>query len=131
MGAINNENSTSTGGRRERPTAHAGPCVDRHPGTGWSTQAPHGLNTRHPGPPQGMMGTSPTAVAPPCWHGRNVRSEWPVAENAKQHIKMNLISGNSASLSSEAPDFLESFPLGFVKQLLELLVNETFWFTMT
>lgn len=88
-----------TGGRRERPTAHAGPCVYRHPGTGCSTPAPHGLNTRHPGHPQGMLGTSPAAVSPPRWHGRSVRSEWSVAENAKQHIKMNLISGNSASLS--------------------------------
>lgn len=54
-------------------------------------------------------GYKPAAASPPRWHGRNVRPKWPVAENAKQHIKMNLISGNSASLSCcrFAPDALK------------------------
>lgn len=134
-GGVNNENST--GGRGERPTAPASLVF-----TGTPVQAVlHRLHTVWTRPTQDLckacwvqaccrITTTLTWAQRAPW----VAGGWECKAAHQDEFDFRELSVaellQNRSWRSEAADFPESFPLSLVKQLLELLVPKTFWFTM-
>lgn len=121
-GGVNNENST--GGRGERPTAHASLVF-----TGTLVQAVlHRLHTVW------TRGTQDLCKA--CW----VQACCRITTTLTWAQRAPWVAGGWECKAAHQDEFdfrelnvaelLLSFPLSLVKQLLELLVPKTFWFTM-